>query len=244
MANFYTCRESTLTWDCPPHWDGTPATLAVVMMDGIADVPCPAAPLHLEACTAAFVPLPLADTIAMHAATALLWVIPPPAISLPVGTRISLDETSAAVAYDVFFAHTRPEPLQSAALEFIYHQLSALSASPEGNGEQPTLVERVVAYLQGHLEETITLGSLAEEFECSKSALNRRFLSERGETPIRALAGLRIAHSRRLLQNTDQTVSQIAHATGYHDLAAFSHFFKQHTGQSPSEFRDNCQWLV
>jgi transcriptional regulator GlxA family with amidase domain len=94
------------------------------------------------------------------------------------------------------------------------------------------------------LDEPVTLDSLAIRFKCSKSEIIKSFRDENGETPTRVLVRLRVEYAKSLLQNSDRTISQIAYATGYQDLAGFSHFFKKHTGLSPSKFRDNFHWLV
>jgi AraC-like DNA-binding protein len=244
MPDLFRCKERTGDWELPAPWKTESATLAFAILNGTADLPSPAQPLQLTGCMAAFVPLPLAGTIHLRDATALIWPLETAPPKLPLRQALVLDEASAGVIYDVFLEQNRSDELLSSALIFLGHRLAEQAPPSPPTASGSSLVERVMDYLKGNLEEPIALEHLAKQFDCSKSSLNRHFLSERGDSPIRALAGLRIAHARQLLQSIDQTISQVAHAAGYSDLASFSHFFKQHTGQSPSEFRENCQWLA
>ncbi|MGJ1436973.1 helix-turn-helix domain-containing protein [Sphingobacterium multivorum] len=45
--------------------------------------------------------------------------------------------------------------------------------------------------------------------------------------------------AKRLLQSTERSIKEIAFELGFADQAYFSNFFKQQTGASPSDFREN-----
>jgi AraC-like DNA-binding protein len=237
--------DVTDLWTPPAEWQSDAGVLGLIVMSGEAEVPTPAAPTHLTACTAAFIPVQQVVSIRFVSASAVVWPVDSSDLpGLALDGIQQLDETAATVIHDVFFEHDRPETHQTAALSFVCHQLRDQENESSAAPEPSQLVDRVIAYMQAHLDESITLDLLEREFDCRRAPLTRSFQSEQGETPIRVLARLRLEHARHLLQSTDLTISQIAHATGYSDLAGFSHFFKQHAGQSPSEFRSNCRWLV
>ena len=240
-----TISNSTDIWTPPSEWQSNAAILGVIIMSGRAELPIPAAPIHLTACTAAFIPIRQAISIRFETATAVVWPVDTSDRSgLALDCIHQVDETAATVIHNVFFENTRPDVHQAAALSFVCHQLRDQKADLRTDQKSVQLVARVIAYMQAHLDDPITLDVLEQEFECKKALLARSFQAEQQETPMRVLARLRLEHARHLLQSTDLTISQIAHATGYSDLAGFSHFFKQHSGQSPSEFRSNCLWLV
>lgn len=52
------------------------------------------------------------------------------------------------------------------------------------------------------------------------------------------LNDLRISESKRLLRETDRTITEIAYAVGYNSIPHFNRVFKQHTGTTPTEYRD------
>jgi AraC-like DNA-binding protein len=237
--------DRSVVWTADAKWQRDAAVAGVIVMQGGAKVTTTQAPLRMTACTAVFLDIQPTLAIQFTSATALIWALPEGNAScLPRNKVISLDEVVATVVHDVFFEHNRPVEHQASALDLIGHQLRDTPADASNPTTSQSLVSQVMSHLQSHLDETITLASLATEFGYSKTVLVKRFQDEQGESPTRALARLRVAHARQLLQSTDLTISQIARATGYKDLAAFSHFFKQHAGYAPSEFRDQCLWLL
>jgi transcriptional regulator GlxA family with amidase domain len=190
----------------------------------------------------------------MKSANAVVWQLDTDKLpDYPFDTKLTLDETAATVIHNVFFEHKRSIALQTAALQFVCLQLQQTHAESQqiqlplpltDHDKEQTLVTLIINYLQSHLDESVTIDKLAEQFKCSKSDITKSFRDERGKTPTQVLIQLRVKHAKDLLQNSDRTISQIAYACGYQDLAGFSHFFKKQTAQSPSEFRDNCHWLV
>jgi YesN/AraC family two-component response regulator len=250
-----TYTSATLTWNPPASWLKDNTIIGIIVMYGEADIPQPDRDIiRMHDCSARFIRITPTTMIKLRSATALLWKTDSSQIeNIPCDTKLILDETSATVVHNVFFEHNRSAAHKETALRLICYQLQNIDTQNERvqlplplTGQEPnqTQVTLITNYLQRHLDEPITLDRLAEEFNSSKSQITKNFLSEKGETPAQTLARLRLKHAKHLLQNTDRTISQVAYATGYQDLAGFSHFFKKHTDYSPSEFRDNCRWLV
>lgn len=82
-----------------------------------------------------------------------------------------------------------------------------------------------------------TVSSLAREVGMSRTAFALRFSLLLGESPIRYLAGRRIATARALLEDEELTLARIAETVGYESDAALSRAFKRHVGISPVEYR-------
>jgi AraC-like DNA-binding protein len=184
-------------------------------------------------------------SLALEFTDAVAAVFGIPELELPglaVGVVLTLDELSAGVLHRVFAERPAAQAHRHAALAFVCHELAAAGACGVP-GPKPT-VARVIAYMQAHLDEPLSLDEVARHAGCSKSALAARFRSENGTTPMRHLAELRIQHARTCLENTEMTVREVASAVGYADVAAFSHFFKNHTGLSPSAARANARWVL
>jgi YesN/AraC family two-component response regulator len=226
--------------------------MGIIIMYGEAEISANATSAHLNDCSAMFLRTTTAISITLKSATALIWKANDMS-NLPFDTRLTLDETSATVIHDVFFEHTRSTAHRISALQLVCHQLQnasdqisriQLSLPLTPHDTQQTLVTLITNHLQSHLGESNTLHSIAKQFKCSKTEITKSFQEEKGENLSQTLARLKLAHAQEQLQNSDRTISQIAFATGYQDLAGFSHFFKKQTGLSPSEFRDNCNWLI
>jgi AraC family transcriptional regulator, alkane utilization regulator len=82
-----------------------------------------------------------------------------------------------------------------------------------------------------------TVASLASEVGLSRTAFALRFSLLLGESPIRYVAGRRIAHAGALLTRDNLSVAKVSELVGYESEVAFSRAFKRHVGLSPVEYR-------
>lgn len=92
-------------------------------------------------------------------------------------------------------------------------------------------------YIDEHFAEPITLSLLASVAHVNKYYLVHAFNKEYGISPINYLIERRIRESKYLLENTDHTLSQIAHLLGFSSPSYFSQSFRRITKQSPMEYR-------
>lgn len=80
---------------------------------------------------------------------------------------------------------------------------------------------------------------IEKEFNISRTALFKLIKTSTGKSFIEYLTRLRINHSIRLLKgDKDQTIQEIALASGYSNQYYFSRVFKKTTGSSPKEYRN------
>lgn len=152
------------------------------------------------------------------------------------------------------------EPLQvqdhDGKLEFlfrcIYEEYQKSTSSPEllslltrtlltqiilfNEESSPSVIERVIQYLNIHMTEKITLDDLANKFFISKSFLVKRFKKETNKTIIEYLNYIRVEASKMLLITTAKTVEEIAYSVGYDSPKYFSRIFKSFVGISPANF--------
>lgn len=95
----------------------------------------------------------------------------------------------------------------------------------------------VQRWLERHLDEPIRIDQLAHHFGLSPRTLTRRFTAAIGEPPSRYLQRLRVEHAKERFAEPGATVSQVARAVGYADVAAFSATFRRLVGVPPSRYR-------
>ncbi|MEY4767282.1 MAG: hypothetical protein RI907_3955 [Pseudomonadota bacterium] len=98
-------------------------------------------------------------------------------------------------------------------------------------------VRALQTWMAEHLQEAITLESLAEQVHMSVRTLQRRFLSASGQTPMQFLQALRIDRARELLEGDKLPVPEVAAQVGYQDRVAFGRLFKKLVGVSPGAYR-------
>jgi AraC-like DNA-binding protein len=96
---------------------------------------------------------------------------------------------------------------------------------------------RARALIDLRYAEPLKIGDLATSAFLSVSRFTEVFRAEVGCSPREYLGQVRIQAAKKLLRETDLTISAIATHTGFPDPAYFTRFFRQEVGVSPSEFR-------
>ncbi|WP_315823822.1 AraC family transcriptional regulator [Paraflavitalea speifideaquila] len=103
-------------------------------------------------------------------------------------------------------------------------------------------INRVMDYIDAHLESPLTLDELATVSHFSKFHFSRIFWGLTGETPFEFLSRLRLEKAASLLNMQAQMpILQIAHKCGYTDKSVFSRNFKTQFKVSPSAYRKSRQ---
>lgn len=92
-------------------------------------------------------------------------------------------------------------------------------------------------YIEQHYKESITLDILAEKVSINKYSIAHAFKREYGVSPIHYLLSCRIREGKRLLTETDLSLSQIATVLGFSSPSYFSQRFRNAEGISPTEYR-------
>jgi PAS domain S-box-containing protein len=88
-----------------------------------------------------------------------------------------------------------------------------------------------------HLSADVTPAWLARRSKLTPQRLARLMKRLFGLTPNQFIAKARIAAASRMLQDSQRSIAEIAHACGFSDHSAFTRAFRSATGVTPSEFR-------
>jgi len=103
--------------------------------------------------------------------------------------------------------------------------------------EPETFVAAAVAFLRKNLNDTVRMADLVRHVGFSRARMFDLFKAQTGLTPNHYLQRLRIEKAQEQLQNTNKSVTEIAHATGFSSAQYFSTVFIRYTGVSPSNYR-------
>ena len=79
----------------------------------------------------------------------------------------------------------------------------------------PYECQRAKAYIEEHFHEPVTLERIAAIVHWDKFYLSHQFSAAFSVSPINYLLQLRITHSKRLLCDTDYSITQIAESSGF-----------------------------
>lgn len=104
------------------------------------------------------------------------------------------------------------------------------------NPECSRLTKDVIAYIQLHLDEDLTLSLLASHYHKNASALSNTFSKDMGMSLTTYIQQTRIQAALKLFNTTDMSVSEVATAVGYQDFSYFSRLFTRYVGHSPRAY--------
>lgn len=99
------------------------------------------------------------------------------------------------------------------------------------------VILRAINYIKDHYQENISLEQLAVYLEITPEYLSTLFNKEMGVNFTAFLKQFRISHAKRLLRGTEKRIYEIAAEVGYHDPKYFNRVFKEETGVSPGDYR-------
>jgi transcriptional regulator GlxA family with amidase domain len=120
---------------------------------------------------------------------------------------------------------------------------------PHRDGGQAQYVERpltepaadtmqdILGWLAGHLADAVTVDQLAARAFMSPRTFARRFVQETGTTPQRWLTGQRILLAQQLLEETDETIDEVAARSGFGNAGALRHHFRAWRSTTPLAYR-------
>lgn len=98
-------------------------------------------------------------------------------------------------------------------------------------------VERVITTARERLCEPISLHDMSRVAYLSTFHFNRVFHQITGLPPAKFISAMRLDEAKRLLLNTNQSITDICFEVGYNSLSTFTRRFTQRVGLGPREFR-------
>lgn len=103
------------------------------------------------------------------------------------------------------------------------------------------LANMVKEYIDQHFAGAIRLAQLSDELHVSQYYLSHVFRKEVGVPPKQYLIARRMDEAKRLLLTTDLSIKEVSLRVGYANPNHFFLPFKQCTGHTPLEYRENIR---
>lgn len=98
-------------------------------------------------------------------------------------------------------------------------------------------VERVITTARERLCEPISLRDMSRVAYLSEFHFNRVFHQITGLPPAKFISAMRLDEAKRLLLNTNRSITDVCFEVGYNSLSTFTRRFTQRVGLGPREFR-------
>ena len=92
-------------------------------------------------------------------------------------------------------------------------------------------------YIQSNYYEKIVVDDLIKKSRLSRSTFMRTFRYVSNMTPLEYLNKVRVEKAKKLLIETEHTITFIALECGFYDSSHFSRIFKKHENLLPSEYK-------
>lgn len=99
-------------------------------------------------------------------------------------------------------------------------------------------IQKILDYINQNIGNPISRESICRELYISENYLSRTFTKEMGMTLVDYITECRINKAKELLRTTDLTVTNICTQVGYNYAAYFTKIFKEKTGMTPNQYRE------
>ena len=106
-------------------------------------------------------------------------------------------------------------------------------------GLNDRLLIKAIEYITENIAESIKLEDLANYVGISKFHFSRLFKKSMGVSPHQYVMQERIKQAQQLLTQTNRSILEIAIDCGFNSHAHLSKYFRQITGMTPKNFRQN-----
>jgi transcriptional regulator GlxA family with amidase domain len=111
----------------------------------------------------------------------------------------------------------------------------AMFSTQKAHGDDGVL--RAQELIEAEVARVPPVDALAKRVGMSPRTFVRRFHGATGNTPREYIQRVRIEAAKRLLEDGQQSVGEIARRVGYGDVVAFRKLFVRNTGLGPADYR-------
>lgn len=102
-------------------------------------------------------------------------------------------------------------------------------------------IKTALTYIKDNYREKIYLSDLAEQTNLNEQYFCRLFKKAIGHSPMEYINEYRIKQTKRLLEETNLSVTEICLECGYNNLGNFLREFRKYTGTTPLQYRKNAE---
>ena len=118
---------------------------------------------------------------------------------------------------------------------FKYHLKDSDSFIKKNNVD--IYIDAALNYIKSNISNRITVTELTEIIGVSQPYLFRIFKDRFSKSPKQYIDDSKLTYAKKLLKETDMTVTQVAISVGFSDVLSFSKVFSTKTGVSPQNYR-------
>ena len=95
----------------------------------------------------------------------------------------------------------------------------------------------IIDYFQANINRKISLEEICTKFNYSRSFLCKTFKEQTGESLFAYFNRMKIEEAKKLLSETDLSVTAVSKELGFSDIKYFGALFKKKEGMSPAMYK-------
>ena len=145
--------------------------------------------------------------------------------------------TGSGLAADMQLINRLIEHVTTPELARWLSDVTGLHQAAEDHLADDSLTANAQLWLEERFAQDVRISELAKAMAVSQQTVLRHFQRHLGTTPQEYVRQLRIKAAQGLLLRTSRSIAQIATLCGYSDVQTFRKVFKEHAGNSPSQYR-------
>lgn len=116
--------------------------------------------------------------------------------------------------------------------------LQKVLCHPDLPKRETSFLDTLQNYVQKNIGNAdIKVSNLAEAVHMSERSLSRKLKALTGDTPKKMLLLIRLEYAKKLLGNTDESITQVGYQAGFADASHFTRNFKSHYSMTPTQYR-------
>jgi len=116
-------------------------------------------------------------------------------------------------------------------------QLASTRFEPPRLQAEPANIWKARQFIEQHCGEHISLVKVARSVSANPTYFSEKFKQVTGTNFVDYVARTRFDRAKKLLENGDVPISEIAFAAGFQSLSQFNRVFKKLSGKSPKQYR-------
>jgi len=115
---------------------------------------------------------------------------------------------------------------------------------PRTGAEQRDRLRGMIAFIHRHYAEKLSLSEIAKAAGVSEREASRCFRKSIGQSPVEYLIGYRLNESKKLLRESDLSITEIGLRCGFSGGAYFGKLFRTAYGVTPGAYRAAAEDIV